>query len=143
MPIKTTDWERGAHVGGYSVVIDVRTPAEWQVPPGGGRPAGTRPDGLSTERGACVRACVRVRARQDDHIPGAINLPVLDHDQRHQVRHTHRRGARAARTAGMGAGRTPPARSRPLCAHAAQDTRTVAYAHAHAHTRMHMRTRLG
>jgi hypothetical protein len=22
---------------------------------------------------------------QDDHIPGAINLPVLDYDQRHQV----------------------------------------------------------
>ena len=31
MPIKTKDWEKGEHVGGYSVVIDVRTPAEWEV----------------------------------------------------------------------------------------------------------------
>jgi hypothetical protein len=37
MPLKTTDWEKGTHVGGYSVVIDVRTPNEWQVTHGGGR----------------------------------------------------------------------------------------------------------
>ena len=37
MPLQTTDWEKGAHVGGYSVVIDVRTPNEWQVTHGGGR----------------------------------------------------------------------------------------------------------
>ena len=31
MTTKTTDWEKGEHVGGYSVIIDVRTPAEWEV----------------------------------------------------------------------------------------------------------------
>jgi tRNA 2-selenouridine synthase len=66
MPIKTSDWEHGAHVGGYSIVIDVRTPAEWE----------------------------------DDHIPGAVNMPVLDHDQRHQVGLTYKKDSFEGRKLG-------------------------------------------
>jgi len=29
VPVQTNDWRHGAHVGGYSVVIDVRTPSEY------------------------------------------------------------------------------------------------------------------
>ena len=50
-PVATCDWRAGAHVGGYSGIIDVRTPAEFAV----------------------------------DHIPGALNLPVLSGPERHQV----------------------------------------------------------
>ena len=66
MPIKTKDWNAGAHVGGYSVVIDVRTPAEFE----------------------------------EDHIPGAINLPVLDHDQRHEVGLTYKNNSFEGRKLG-------------------------------------------
>eukprot|EP00960_Hanusia_phi_P071686 767604-Hanusia_phi.AAC.2 len=50
-PVKTTEWLRGDVVGGYSAIIDVRSPSEFL----------------------------------EDHIPGAINLPVLDDEQRHEV----------------------------------------------------------
>jgi tRNA 2-selenouridine synthase len=51
IPLCTGDWRDGKHVGGYSAVIDVRTPAEFA----------------------------------DDHIPGALNYPVLSNAERHEV----------------------------------------------------------
>ena len=58
MPLKTTDWEKGTHVGGYSVVIDVRTPNEWQVSHGGGPARGTAPCLRLTDRNICMLACL-------------------------------------------------------------------------------------
>jgi tRNA 2-selenouridine synthase len=51
VPVATCDWRFGTHVGGYSAIIDVRTPAEFAV----------------------------------DHVPGALNLPVLSDLERHRV----------------------------------------------------------
>ena len=64
--IRTTDWLAGAHVGGYSVVIDVRTPAEWE----------------------------------EDHVPGSVNMPVLSHEQRHDVGLLHKQSAFEGRKLG-------------------------------------------